>query len=123
MTISFLQATKAAHAGGALPFLAYRLSEIAQENRVTSLTAEEVMEDLRSLYYDVALSTTPAVFAMLKETVGVDRLLFGSDIPLRRAEHIVPTLAVIQHYDGFSAGERTLMLSGNAQKLFPRFFN
>lgn len=111
------------HAGGTLPYLAYRLSVIAAENKVTGLKPAEILDDLRSFYFDLALSTTPAVFDMLKKTVGADRLIFGSDMPLRTAKYVAPTLDVIKGYKGFTAFEKRLISSENAKKLFPRFCN
>jgi predicted TIM-barrel fold metal-dependent hydrolase len=109
------------HAGGTIPYLAYRLSTVAQENKVSSLSADEVLTSLKSLYYDVALSTSPGVLSMLKELVGASHILFGTDYPLRYENGVTKSIEQFSSYLGFNEDEKQLIMSGTAKELFPRF--
>lgn len=59
-------------------------------------------ETFRRLYWDTALSWGAPVLRMLRDIVGIDRVVSGSDYPYRRR------------------GERTAILGGTAAKLIPR---
>ncbi|MEC0140939.1 amidohydrolase family protein [Paenibacillus macerans] len=109
------------HAGGTIPYIAYRLSTVAQENKASSLSSEEVLSSLKSLYYDVALSTSPSVFTTLKELVGASHILFGTDYPLRFENGVTESIEQLSSYLGFDEGEKTKLMSGTAKELFPRF--
>src|SRR6266567_9513337 len=109
-----------AHAGGTIPFLAYRLS-IASEWRGITQTPEEVLAALRTLYYDLALSTSPAVFQALQAVADPSHLLFGSDFPPRPEKGVAQSLEQFFEYPGFSAEEQRSITAGTAQALFPRF--
>jgi aminocarboxymuconate-semialdehyde decarboxylase len=70
----------ALHAGGALPFLAGRLeigADAYAENRTVELRPQQY---LRRIFYDT-VSYHPPALRLLAETVGVDRILFGTDYP------------------------------------------
>lgn len=71
------------HAGGALPYLISRCATPLRKapnfaaSYVTGTTHEKVMQDFRSMYYDVALSASPQVLDMLFKTVPHDHILYG----------------------------------------------
>lgn len=109
------------HAGGTIPYMAYRLSTIAQENKASSLSSDEVLEALKSLYYDVALSTSPSVFSTLKELVGASHILFGTDSPLRYEKGVTESIEQFSSYEGFDDREKSKIMSETAKELFPRF--
>lgn len=109
------------HAGGTIPYIAYRLSTIAQENKASGLSSDEVIASLKSLYYDVALSTSPSVFLILKELVGASHLLFGTDYPLRFEKGVNESIDQFNSYDGFNDEEKSRIRSETAKELFPRF--
>ena len=74
------------HAGGTLPFLLHRMSLMeyfvtAGHNLSVEADRERIRLGLQHFYYDVALSAHDAVFALLRDTIGFDRVLFGSDYP------------------------------------------
>lgn len=110
-----------AHAGGTIPYIAYRLSTVAEEVNASSLSSTEVLAALRTLYYDVALSTEPTVFTMLKSLIGSDRLVFGSDYPLRAEAPVSASVKELTSYQGFTENELRAIMSGTARSLFPRF--
>ncbi len=109
-----------AHAGGTIPFLAYRLS-IASEWRGITQAPEEVLAALRTLYYDLALSTSPAVFQALQAVADPSHILFGSDFPMRPEQGVAQSLEQFSEYPGFQASEQRLITAETAQALFPRF--
>ncbi|AKE01216.1 hypothetical protein XU06_30270 (plasmid) [Rhodococcus erythropolis] len=69
-----------AHAGGFLPFAAHR---IAFTNGLdgTPATPGEVLDGLRTFYFDVAQSSTDTALAALLSFSNVDRVMYGSDYP------------------------------------------
>lgn len=61
------------HAGGTLPWL---ISRVAPARRDTE-SYEEWMEDFRSFYFDLALSSSPLILSALLSAVPHDRVLYG----------------------------------------------
>ena len=109
------------HAGGVIPYIAYRLSTVAEENKASNLSEDDVLASLKSLYYDVALSTDPSVFSALKELVGASHILFGTDYPLRQEKGVTKSIEQISSYYGFDDSEKEQIMAETAKKLFPRF--
>jgi predicted TIM-barrel fold metal-dependent hydrolase len=109
------------HAGGTIPYIAYRLSTVAEEVKASDLSCDEVLAALRTLYYDVALSTDPGVFTMLKGLVGADHMMFGTDYPLRTEAPTAMGIKELVSYPGFSENELKAVMSETARALFPRF--
>jgi 6-methylsalicylate decarboxylase len=102
------------HSGGTLPVLANRVSETLPEKRSDEATAS-MMEQIRTLYFDVAHATYPAPFAALTKLVPLSQILFGSDYP------IVPFPVTEGPLDHVAAPTFVDAVNrGNAEKLFPR---
>ncbi|WP_245633966.1 amidohydrolase family protein [Amycolatopsis jejuensis] len=69
-----------AHCGGAFPALTGRLRMLGDESWVPQgITAKEVDEQVSGLYLDTAATATVHALAPALETVGADRLVYGSD--------------------------------------------
>jgi 6-methylsalicylate decarboxylase len=103
-----------AHAGGTLPFLAWRLMQVpAIDRRFAALPAEKIAAGVRHFYYDTALSAGPASLAALQAVADPARILFGSDWPYAPESVTGATVAAVA---GSPAIQRT-----NAARLFPRF--
>lgn len=109
------------HAGGTVPYIAYRLSTVAEESKASSLSKDEIIASLKSLYYDLALSTTPSVFHTLKELVGASHIVFGTDYPLRYEKGVAESIEELRSYSGFNEDEKKMIMSEVAKTLFPRF--
>lgn len=109
------------HAGGTIPFIAYRLSTVAEEVKASDLSHDEVLAALGALYYDVALSTAPGVFTMLKDLVGTSHIVFGTDYPLRRESATAASVKELTGYPGFNNDELKSIMYETARGLFPRF--
>ncbi|TFK55950.1 amidohydrolase 2 [Heliocybe sulcata] len=69
-----------AHLGGAVPFLASRVAVLSR-HMGCPLSTDEILQDFKSFYYEVALSGYESNLEAMRKFVPLDRLLFGSDIP------------------------------------------
>ncbi|MQF82847.1 amidohydrolase, partial [SAR202 cluster bacterium AD-802-E10_MRT_200m] len=104
--IAFIQKFKdaqiiCAHWGGGLPFYALM---------------PEIAHSLKNVYFDSAASPflyDSAIFSVVTQLVGPDKVLFGSDFPLVRQNKI---LNQVQDND-FSPETLALILGGNAHRL------
>ncbi len=109
-----------AHAGGAAPYLAWR---IALGSFVIPNALEKAPKDaisyLKCLNYDTALAASPFAMRSIKELVDATHILFGSDYPF--APEIITGLTVsgLQSFEGFSGEELLAVEKGNAARMFP----
>jgi predicted TIM-barrel fold metal-dependent hydrolase len=74
------------HAGGTMPYLLNRMSLMEYFVRpghvfATDDDRDAIRRGLRHFYYDMALSAYDPTFDLLRQVVGLDRLVFGSDYP------------------------------------------
>jgi 6-methylsalicylate decarboxylase len=110
-----------AHAGGALPYLTWRISLgqfILPDGGKT--VPRGVPFYLKRLYYDTGLSANPYVFRALSELVEPSQILFGTDYPFAPDIISAETVRGLRAYNGFSAEELEKIEYGNALNLFPR---
>jgi 6-methylsalicylate decarboxylase len=109
------------HAGGTLPFIAWRLSVAPMiDKRLTQRSRAEIFGLLKSFWYDNALASGIEPMGTLSRIAAKDRILFGSDWPFCNepvvAEEVKDFTAA-----GFLAPDAAAMIArGNALKLFPR---
>jgi 6-methylsalicylate decarboxylase len=116
-----------AHAGGFVPYIAYRilLTLVSQQNKARQLLtlADQIhqvprlLAPLKHFYYDVALSSTPAALPSLLEIA--EPAHDGSDFPF------APPAAVgfmTSQYERMplQAATRQAIDRASAEKLFPR---
>ncbi len=90
-----------AHWGGGLPFYALM---------------PEVRQALENVYFDTAISPflyRPEVYRLVRDLVGANRILFGSDYP------VIPPARLIKEIEASDLPEedRDMILSGNARRL------
>lgn len=110
-----------AHAGGTVPYLAGRFAIIDEMNVIPGAAARATAaETFRRLYWDTAASWGDPVLRMLRDTVGIDRVVFGTDYPYLRRDLAVSCREHIQASPELSDGERTAILGATAAKLIPR---
>ena len=109
------------HAGGTVPYLAGRFG-IVDEMNVVPGAAERgsAAETFRRLYWDTALSWGDPVLRMLREVVGLDRVVFGSDFPYLRRDLAVSCREHIETSSELTESERTAVLGGTATELLAR---
>jgi 6-methylsalicylate decarboxylase len=106
------------HLGGTLPWVAWRLSlfDDFPSARNPGRPREPVLQQLRRLYYDLALSAHPAGLRMAADVVGADRLLFGSDIPFAPEKFINANRSALRTpVDG---NDLVAVIQDNTERLF-----
>jgi predicted TIM-barrel fold metal-dependent hydrolase len=111
-----------AHAGGVMPYFAWRLSVAPMvDARLPQWPRERILEGFRRFWYDNALSPGAQTMGALKEVASPERILFGSDWPFANARVVAEAMNT-QTAPGFqSASERAAIDRGNALRLFPSF--
>ncbi|KAF9884821.1 hypothetical protein FE257_001237 [Aspergillus nanangensis] len=121
ITQEFLNCRKIlSHAGGTLPYLISRLAMTSKETEDTAQvygkSPAEIMEDFRSFYYDLALSSSPAVLKLVLELVPHNQILYGSDFPYADTDKIA---GFRENLDSFQMGKRLRekIYFGNARRL------
>jgi 6-methylsalicylate decarboxylase len=66
------------------------------------------------------LSYGDPILRMLRDVVGLDQVLFGTDLPYIRRDLAVNCVQRLELTAELTADERTRGMSGDAIKLFPR---
>ena len=118
-----------AHAGGFLPYIAYR-AVLAQVNAEPKRKQAQLMlrrkhaietylEPIKQFWFDVALSSTPAALPSLLEVADPSRVLYGSDFPFAPAPAVTVMRKEFEGSDVKRATRRRID-RGNAEALFPR---
>jgi 6-methylsalicylate decarboxylase len=114
-----------AHGGGTLPWLSERLA-ILQEHMFSHelladspKTAEHVLQDAKSFYFDTALCGTANVLDSLLKWAPQSHILYGSDFPYAVVEAEYNNLK-LEQYD-MTKDLRDSIYIRNALRLFPRF--
>jgi predicted TIM-barrel fold metal-dependent hydrolase len=108
----------AAHAGGTVPFLAYRIS---MGQIMLSGVPQGALTYLKQLHYDTALSANPNALRSLLELVDTSQIHFGSDYPFAPEMALFLATQSIQNFDGFDEQARNAVERESALALFPRF--
>jgi 6-methylsalicylate decarboxylase len=110
------------HGGGTAPYLAGRWAIVDEMNVIPGCEERGTAADtLRRLYWDTALSYSDPILRMLRDVVGLDQVLFGSDFPYLRRDLAVNCVQRLEQTVELTADERTRVMSRNALELFPRF--
>ena len=109
------------HAGGTVPYLAKRFAIIDEMNAIPGAEGRgNAAETFRRLYWDTAASWGDPVLRLLRDVVGIDRVVFGSDFPYVRRDIAVRSREDIEASPELTDGERTAVLGGTAMTLIPR---
>src|SRR6201996_1455083 len=109
------------HAGGTAPYVAGRWAVVDAMNVIPGAEERGTAADtLRRLYWDTAISFGDPMLRMLRDIVGLDQVLFGSDFPYMPRNLAVCAVQQLEQTGALSAEERGKILNGNAVKLFPR---
>jgi predicted TIM-barrel fold metal-dependent hydrolase len=109
------------HAGGTVPYIAWRLVQLEKSPKFKDNVPEGVMAHLKRFYYDTALSASRYPLRCLQELVGNDNILFGSDYVFVPEAVVTASLRRVNDYDGFDDEALAMVKHGNARRLFPRF--
>lgn len=110
------------HAGGTLPFLAWRLfhCQMAAPS-IPHWTYEQVCKALRRFWYDTAMAVGPEMLKLLFSIVGTERVVFGSDWPYMNDEAVRIEVKSLSASGVLTAAQAAAIARGNASPLFPRF--
>lgn len=102
------------HGGGALPVMHQRMDLSFQNDpALRERFPDGLMAQMRNVYFDTINVINPANFAMLRQLVAIDRLLFGTDFPGHPSEANTVPLAALPPADARA------IASDNALRLFP----
>lgn len=108
------------HAGGTIPFLAWRFNLLwLRDRELMERAPKGGIHYLSQMYYDTALSANAHALRSLQELVGPGRILFGSDFPFAPEPITGATVKGVQSYDGFDEVTRYGVERDNALGLFP----
>lgn len=107
------------HAGGVIPFLAHRMSLSGRWGCIPQ-SQQEILSVLRSFYYDITLNGCDSNYAFLKDFVGADHLVFGSDYPSCDESLLTDSLAALQSTIVFTEEEKQRILHGNLERLLKK---
>jgi predicted TIM-barrel fold metal-dependent hydrolase len=114
------------HAGGALPYLLHRMSLMGHFLTPGHCLSVENDRDtislgLKHFYYDVALSAHDPVFTLLRDTVGLGRVVFGSDYPQVPEDFVAAAASALAKSAVLDDLARTQVARTNGLSLISRF--
>jgi predicted TIM-barrel fold metal-dependent hydrolase len=111
-----------AHAGGVMPYFAWRLSVSPMiDARLPQMSREQVFARLRRFWYDIALSPAAQTMDVLAGVAAPEQIVFGSDWPFANARVIAEAMATYEAVTSISPGQRAAIDRSNALSLFPQF--
>jgi 6-methylsalicylate decarboxylase len=110
-----------AHAGGTIPYLAGRFRIVDDMNVIPEAEVRgTAAETFRRLHWDTALAWRDPVLEMLRATVGLDQVLFGTDHPYIRRDLALAGANDLRRSAALNDAECKAILGANALRLFPR---
>jgi predicted TIM-barrel fold metal-dependent hydrolase len=110
-----------AHAGGTLPYIAWRLSVAPMiDTRLKPMSREQIFAGCRTFWYDNALAAGPQTMAALSQIAAKERILFGSDWPFCNERVVTEEVNDFNARDFLSPPQRELIAWKNALALFPQ---
>ena len=107
------------HAGGTLPFLAWRLSVAPMiDKRLKQRTREEIFAGLKAFWYDNALASGAAPMDALSRIAAPERIVFGSDWPFCNDRVVTEEVADFTAPDFLPPQTIAMIARDNALRLF-----
>lgn len=110
-----------AHAGGFLPYIAWRLSLANFMPEIVDKAPQGMMHYIKRFYFDTALSPSSYAMLPLKELVGAQQVLFGSDFPFAPAMASQLQVDTLDASPVWDETEKLQLMRGNATSLFPQY--
>jgi len=111
------------HAGGATPYLTWRLAAVAGVLGVgngRTMPPADVLEGLKSFHFDLSAATADTTLGSLLNLVPSTRLMFGSDTPIA-PERIIPVAkAELNSSSLLDDNQRGDIFNRTALRLLPR---
>lgn len=109
-----------AHAGGTVPYLAWRLEQTGKRlPQVAENAPDGMVAALARFHYDTALSASPHALRSLQALVPPERILFGSDWPYVPDEGVGASVKGVRDSLEGPPDAQALVSGGNALRLFP----
>ncbi|MFC1983060.1 amidohydrolase family protein [Chloroflexota bacterium] len=119
------------HAGGAIPFLAWRIALLEYQQTNKSLKFQALYDFLMTkrgpsaglnalsrLYYDTAIAANPMALRSVQELVDSSHILFGTDYVWSQPWMTPIFIKALKEYDGFNEQDLAAVESGNANRMF-----
>lgn len=110
-----------AHAGGFLPYVAWRASLANALPQFRDVAPQGVLTYIRRFYFDTALSPSAMSMAALRELVEPDHILFGSDFPYAPAPATAVQVQTLDSSSVWSAEDKHGIARGHALRLLPKY--
>ncbi|MDR0235725.1 amidohydrolase family protein [Acinetobacter sp.] len=110
-----------AHAGGFLPYVSWRVSLGNLMSEMNKNAPQGMMTYIQRFYFDTALSPSPYAMSSLKELVGTERILFGSDFPFAPAPVSHMQVQSLDQLNIFNQADQYKIQRANALSLFPQY--
>lgn len=110
-----------AHAGGFLPYVAWRAPRLDALPEFREAVPQGVMAYLRRFYFDTALSPSPMSMAALRELVEPGHILFGSDFPYAPASVTGVQVQALEKGTVWDEPTRHGIDRTHALRLFPKY--
>jgi 6-methylsalicylate decarboxylase len=108
------------HAGGTLPFIAWRLSVAPMiDARLKQRSRAEIFAGLKTFWYDNALASGAAPMATLSRIAARERILFGSDWPFCNDRVVAAEIADFIAPDFLAPNTVEMIARNSALQLFP----
>ncbi|HEX9037880.1 MAG TPA: amidohydrolase family protein [Ktedonobacterales bacterium] len=127
------------HAGGTVPYIAHKIVSGAlvamlggqvsasapgippeQADAFRSMFTDDILSQLRGLYYDTALSANVNAFSSLQQLVPTSQILLGTDYPFAPEIESGTTVRRLERLASLSDSDRQAITTDNALALFPR---
>ena len=105
------------HAGGVIPYLSYRVSH-AYRWHAARQNEEVLLKQLKSFYYDLALSNDLLIYRFLKDFCGSAHIVFGSDYPAHKPIDIKEDVGILTNTAIFTDEEKEYITHRTAEELF-----
>ena len=108
-----------AHAGGTLPYVAWRLSVAPMiDARLPQLSRADIMHGFAKFWYDTALACGPETFGALSHVAMPEQIVFGSDWPFCNHRVLTEELSALMAPGFLTDQQRSGIGRDNAMQLF-----
>jgi 6-methylsalicylate decarboxylase len=111
-----------AHAGGLMPYFAWRLSVAPMiDARLPQVPPEQILARLGHFWFDTALAPTPQTMACLAGVARPERIVFGTDWPFANAKVVAQAMKTYDAATSVGGLQTAAIDRANALSLFPQF--
>lgn len=107
------------HAGGFVPYAAHRIASLTEGANGHVTSRDDFVRDLRTFWFDTALSANPYTLPALLRFADPARVLYGSDWPYARGDNAQYFTAQLDDYP-LTLEQRDSIMYRNATALIPR---